>query len=363
MPRSAFTRRTASHDVVLAATESNGHPGGSRRSRIAKWIAATSLVALTGCANERLIQRHVAGAAPVLKAIGAGSSTANACQAHDPTPSELAKQRSVIDPLRAPALYSEVFYGDSDHMQAVFTVDDMRFRRYRQFDDPESGLSGVVILDETSGHAVILFKGMDRPFAEQGGLIGVLTDIGGVLHAKFGTGNSQLPRADAAYTEALCEAVIKSIEMVGYSMGSQIANYLAVTYGATGVVFADMGLDPALVRLHAGDNLQAVRDQARRRIVSLSLSGDLVVKVFGVGEPIGEVVKLPGGLSDLLHQPEIYARAANAMLIARDGSHEQTEAAVGEPAHAGMRLKGKDAIRPTDSGSSVSQSRQQTPLQ
>jgi hypothetical protein len=258
---------------------------------------------------------------PMLRPVDAAAPTDSACRAHDPTAQELAKQRGAIDPLRVPALYSELFYGRDS--TTTLQAGGMSFRRYRQFDHPDSGLSGFVLLDDASGHALVLFKGMDRPFAERDSLGGVFTDLGGVLAAKFGTGNSQLLLGDDAYTEALCEEAIKSIELVGYSMGSQIANYLAVKYGAFAVVFGDMGLDATLLKRHAHGDLKAARARAREHIVSLSLSGDLVVKLFGVGEVMGTVVDLPGAVAGVLHQPEVYAGAANAAIRDRDAQRDQ----------------------------------------
>lgn len=281
----------------------------------AGWLAAVLLV-LAGCASERAIQHH---------------ESASGCRAHDPTPRELAKQRRAIDPLRVPALYSELFYGKQRDSPDAIDADGMSFRRYRQFGDPDSGLSGFVLLDDASGHALVLFKGMDRPFSERDGWGGVLTDLGGALAAKFGTGNAQLFRADDAYTEALCEEAIQSIELVGYSMGSQIANYLVVKYGAYAVVFGDMGLDSTLLKRHAGGDLGAARARAREHIVSLSLSGDLMVKLFGVGEVVGTVVELPGALAGVFHQPEVYANAANAAIRERDANRR--DAAAGVPPH------------------------------
>lgn len=327
-----------------------GVPTRIRPGRRTSLIAAAWLVLLTGCANERSIQRHEADAPsfaagsvassplPMLRPVGAAAPADSACRAHDPTPSELAKQRSAVDPLRVPALYSELFYGRRGDSSAAMNVGGMRLRKHKQFDHPDSGLSGIVLLDDASGHALVLFKGMDRPFAERDGWGGVFTDLGVVLAAKFGTGNGQFPRADDAYTEALCEQAIKSIELVGYSMGSQIANYLAVKYGAHGVVFGDMGLDAALLERHARGDLQAARARAREHIVSLSLSGDLVVEMFGVGEVVGSVVKLPGGLIGVFHQPEIYADAANAAIHDRDRDADREEmAATPLRAHAGVQ--------------------------
>jgi hypothetical protein len=325
-----------------------GVPTHFRPGRRTSLIAAAWLALLTGCASERSMQRHEAEApsiaagsvasshVPMLRPVGAAAPADSRCRAHYPTPLELAKQRSAIDPLRAPALYSELFYGRRSDSSAAMNVDGMRFRQYKQFDDPDSGLAGFVLLDDASGHALVLFKGMDRPFAERDGWGGVFTDLGGVLAAKFGTGNGQLPRADDAYTEALCEQSIKSVELVGYSMGSQIANYLAVKYGAHGVVFGDMGLDATLLKRHARGDLQAARTQAREHIVSLSLSGDLVVKMLGVGEVVGTVVKLPGGLIGVFHQPEIYADAANVAIRERGRDSDREEMA-GTPLRADAR--------------------------
>lgn len=295
------------------------------------WLVTVWLLLLTGCASQHAMQPGrrpdavASGPLPMLKPVGAAERANSPCRTHEPTPRELAKQRSVIDPLRVPALYTELFYGHHGDDRAAIDAGGMSLRRYRRFDDPDSGLSGFVLLDDASGHALVLFKGMDRPFAEQGGFGGVLTDLGGVLAAKFGTGNDQLRRGDDAYLEALCDKAIQSVELVGYSMGSQIANYLAVKYGAYAVVFGDMGLDSTLLKRHAQGDPQAARQRAHEHIVSLSLSGDLVVKVFGVGEVVGSVVKLPGVLVGVLHQPEVYAHAANSAI--RDRDAERHEAA------------------------------------
>jgi hypothetical protein len=285
----------------------------------------------------------------MLKAVGAAAPTGGGCRAHVPTPRELAKQRGAIDPLRVPALYTELFYGKGRDSVAI-EAGELSFRRYRQFDDPGSGLSGFVLLDDASGHALVLFKGMDRPFAERDGLGGVLTDLGGVLAAKLGHGNGQLFRADDAYTEALCEELIKSIELVGYSMGSQIANYLVVKYGAYAVVFGDMGLDSTLLERHARGDPRAARAQAREHVVSLSLSGDLMVKMFGVGEVVGTVVDLPGALAGVLHQPEVYANAANAAIRDREAKRD---AAAGLPlrANAAASRPNADVTRSSTEGS------------
>jgi hypothetical protein len=100
-----------------------------------------------------------------------------------------------------------------------------------------------------------------------------------------------------------------------------------VKYSAFAVVFGDMGLDSTLLNQHARGDVQAARARARGHIVSLSLSGDLVVKLFGVGEVVGTVVKLPGVLVGVLHQPEVYANAAKAAIRDRDAEREKAAGA------------------------------------
>jgi hypothetical protein len=294
-------------------------------------LAAAGLLAVAGCATQppasqaraatssgRLADGSAAGTPSLLKSVQAQTLVRSNCRAHEPTPPELAKQRNAIDPLRVPAVYTELFYGPRRESLVALHAESLALRPYKQFDDHDSGLAGYVLRDDASGHALVLFKGMDRPFAERDGFGGVLTDVGGVLAAKFGTGNDQLRRAEEVYTEVLCDEAIRSIELVGYSMGSPIANYLAVKYGAFATVFADMGLDSTLLKRNARGNVQAALALARTHVVSLSLSGDLLVKVFGVGDVVGTVVKLPGVLVGMLHQPEVYANAANAALRERD---------------------------------------------
>jgi len=256
-----------------------------------------------------------------------GTPIDTACRAHDPTAGELSKQRRAIDPLRTPALYSSLFYGDASEPGAISDVDGAMLRRYRRFDDADSGLSGVVLLDDATGHALIVFKGMDRPFADGQILGGVITDLGGVLAATLGTGNAQIQRGEDVYTEALCDDAVRSIEMVGYSMGSQIANYLAIKYGAYGVVFGDMGVDLDLLGPRSDTELDADRARARDHIISLSLSGDMLVKLFGGGQVVGSVVDLPGGLVGVFHQPELYAHAANSAIEARESERASAQGA------------------------------------
>lgn len=343
----------------------NGHaPCPVRQIRLIGWmLAAAVLCGLPGCATRppatapattasptlphTLPPSREAGApaaqanpASILRPLGAATAMQRPCRAHEPTPSELSKQRSAIDPLRVPAVYTELFYDPRRESLTALNADGLLLRPYQQFDDGDSGLSGYVLKDDASGHALMLFKGMDRPFAERDGWGGVLTDLGGVLAAKFGTGNAQLRLADDLYTEVLCDEAIRSIELVGYSMGSPIANYLAVKYGAYAVVFGDMGLDATLLKRHAHGDLPAARALARSHVVSLALNGDVLVKVFGVGDVVGSVVKLPGVLVGVLHQPEVYANAANAAMRERDAAankamHAQASSTIGEPTGSG----------------------------
>ncbi len=290
--------------------------------------ACTALALIASCAGQLPDARSSAAAGentkvvPLLRQADPQSEAPaqTLCGAHAPTATELEKQQRVIDPLRAPAIYDDFFYGHHEDLRFAIDVDGTRYRPYKLFDDAASGLSGSVLLDAASGHALILFKGMNRPFVDSGGLGGILTDLGAVFRAKFGTANEQFVPADHAYTEALCDPRIASLELIGYSLGSQLGNFLSVKYGATGVVFGDMGLDGTLLKHYAQGDMAATRTRLKSQLTSLALSGDLLVKMFGVGDVVGERVYLPGGASGVFHQPEVYTYAANAALRDRESS-------------------------------------------
>jgi hypothetical protein len=117
-------------------------------------LAAVVLTALlSACAGEAPIKRYDGVAASNAAAVGVSTplsvlralapAAGASCAAHDPTPQELAKQRSRIDPLRVPALYGDLFYGHRSDPLAAIDVDGARYRPYKEIDDPDTGCKAM----------------------------------------------------------------------------------------------------------------------------------------------------------------------------------------------------------------------------
>lgn len=218
-----------------------------------------------------------------------------------------AKARRVLDPLEAPAVYDEVVYGAHNKLGSELDAGGSRYRVALQADGA-GGYSSTVLQQEDGEHVLLVLQGMNRWFADRGGFGDAMAD----LDAVFGGTRTQNEAAEAQYLALACDRRVGSLEVIGYSLGSQSAYLLALHHGAQATVFGDMGLPQrALQRLDPGTQDQA-RDALYERVVSLQLSGDVLVRVFSAGERPGRAVDLPGGLGGVFHQPEIYRHAADA---------------------------------------------------
>lgn len=219
-----------------------------------------------------------------------------------------AKAQRLVDPLEAPAVYDEVVYGDHRHLGDVLTIGGLDFRVDQQADE-DGGYSATVLRQVAGPHAMLVLQGMNRWFADRGGFGDAMADLGAV----FGGTRTQSAAAERQYLALACDDSVGSLEIIGYSLGSQSAYVLALRYGAQAVVFGDMGLPS-----RALDGLDAAAQDAahtalHEQVVSLRLSGDVLVRLFGAGDRPGRVVDLPGGLGGLFHQPEIYRHAADTL--------------------------------------------------
>jgi hypothetical protein len=277
---------------------------GAPRRWQAVTLALVALLALDGCSTPR-------AAGPVA---AARAQAPAACA--DPGP-HLAKQQSRLEPLLAPIVYTRHFYGPREAAGQPIDLQDTVWQPHRDLSDPASGFDGSVLLDPATGHALVLFKGMDRMSVE-GGPLGALTDLVQVFGARFGGANAQVAVAERAYLQTLCDPQVRSVEVIGYSLGSQPANLLAVRWGATGTVFGNMGIAPERLAQGLTDApAGTTRATVDARLTVLSLGGDVLVRMFGVGEEIGRRIDLPGSALGVLHDPEIYAHAASQVLAER----------------------------------------------
>ncbi|MCA0177537.1 MAG: hypothetical protein LCH73_14830 [Proteobacteria bacterium] len=219
-----------------------------------------------------------------------------------------AKAQRFVDPLEAPAVYDEVVYGAHRRLGDVLTIGGLDYRVDTHIDE-EGGYSATVLRQVTGAHALLVLQGMNRWFADRGGFGDAMADLGAV----FGGTRTQSTVAERQYLALACDDSVGSLEVIGYSLGSQSAYVLALRHGAQAVVFGDMGLPSrALEGLDAAAQRAALA-ALHEQVVSLRLSGDVLVRLFGASERPGRAIDLPGGLGGLFHQPEIYRHAADTL--------------------------------------------------
>lgn len=280
-------------------------------------LAATLLLgALAGCASV--------GRGPASASDPVSTSYLPSLPAPEPThcagqdgamaraPARLERQ---LDPLDAPTLFTEHFFPNREDRDRPFiALADAQYATLADWADEATGLHAALMIDHPSGHAVLMFRGVTRIGSDPGGFGAFFHDAAILLSAKAARENPQILVGEAFFHRARCEPEVRSLEVIGYSLGSQVANALAVRQRAVGTVFGDMGLDPSVIERDSEPDKAALRADLKRRWRSLQLSGDLLVRVYAVGETVGERIDLPAGLVGVLHQPEVYV---NSVRLAR----------------------------------------------
>jgi hypothetical protein len=220
-----------------------------------------------------------------------------------------------IAPLLAPALYAQHF---GRRRRNAVTLPNpghppFVFRKISQLSDTASGFRADAMLDARTGHAVIIYKGMDVPFRDEGnGRLGFLRDAFTALEAKLQGGpNNQTKFAERIYRRTAADPRVKSLEIIGFSLGSLHANHIAAKYGARATVLSDLGLGAHDM---AGDFNRAALAQ---NITSLRMDLDLIPRFMQAGAPPGRVVDLDKGRfpawSGLIHQARAYSALAVKM--------------------------------------------------
>ena len=288
---------------------------GSWTRRLA--LAAACSAALSGCAvtsappklpADGPAAQHPASYVPDLPAPTL-TLCSRAADGRGRTPSRL---ETPHEHQEAPELFTRHCLPDrEDGERAFIDLGTGHYRVLAQWADEASGLHTALLLNPENGHGILMFRGVTRIGSDPGGLSAFLSDSKILLAARAARQNPQLLAGEAFFHRARCEPEVRSLEIIGYSLGSQVANALAVRQRAVGTVFGDMGVDISIIERDAQTDKAALRQELRQHLSSLRLSGDLLVRVYAVGETIGERIDLPGGVVGLLHQPEIYVNSVN----------------------------------------------------
>lgn len=237
------------------------------------------------------------------------------------------KNHKTLNPLSAPELYNAHYSGGKDEALIVNPSNGRlsRFELMSKTNDAKTGFQSAVMIDRDTGHAVILYKGMDTPLMNEGnGRLGFLRDAYTAAQSLLGFKKSyQTPGAEKVYLDTINHPDVKSVELVGFSLGTLHVNYMAAKYGAVGTVLSDLGIaDNTLTHLFnkksgAENDPNALMNTLKGNITVLHMGLDIIPQLFGVGPSRGHVISLDEGdkpdLSGLTHRTEVYRDKARKL--------------------------------------------------
>lgn len=226
-----------------------------------------------------------------------------------------------INPLNAPELYYRYFSKYERSIAIGARPGDQeklwRFEHLSTLDDRHSGFRGDVMIDRASGHAIILYKGMDIPFKDEGrGRLGFLRGAFAAAQAWITGGiNHQTPYAEKLYLDTLKHPDVRSVQTVGFSLGTLHVNYIAAKYGVPGTVVSDLGFGGGGLRhvfnKSAHGTIDGVKAGLQKNVTVLRMEFDLIPRLFGCGESRGKIIDLDEGrlpdLWGLAHLANIYS--------------------------------------------------------
>jgi hypothetical protein len=201
-----------------------------------------------------------------------------------------AKNVSVLHPLFSPDFYKQAM----EARAPVVQIGKTQYNALQRIDDSKTGFDAASYINPETGHAVLVFRGTNFPWPRQGASFSAFwKDFKAVMANNLGLGSKQLSQADHAYLDLMKNPDVKSVELVGYSLGTFYVNYLSAKYGARGTTIADLGLSGNMLRSMFNEKaLDGVYDRLRDRTVNLVLKDDLIVRMFSASPHMGRQIDL-----------------------------------------------------------------------
>ncbi|MBN8521385.1 MAG: hypothetical protein J0L77_05750 [Alphaproteobacteria bacterium] len=237
----------------------------------------------------------------------------------------MAKNERKLDPLLTADFYGRHFDNGEVSITSKYTDgSDQVFDFKSRIDDRATSLAASVFVNSQDGHAIIFYKGTDLPIIRDEGsgrFAGFIKDIQAIFQSKAGQVSRQTLEAERVYLDIMREPSVQSVEIVGYSIGSQHVNYLAAKHRATGTTIADMGIHPDVLGREFQDDKsgKSINEQMLDRVSVLHLAWDKLPKWFAAGPSVGQSISLDQGHFDdiigLAHIPQTYAHKAKAKLV------------------------------------------------
>jgi hypothetical protein len=242
------------------------------------------------------------------------------------------KNRRLFNALSAPELYTRHFSEKQDtitlrqgmSMRTGTDRQTWQFETLSEVDNKDTGLRASVLIDRSTGHAIVLYKGMDMPLRDEGnGRFAFLKDAKTAIQSWIYDGeNQQTKQAEQLYLDTVDHPDVKSVEVIGFSLGTLHANYVTAKYDAKSTVLADLGLSKdGLTKIFnerasndSNFNLSSLKNNMAENMTVLRLKADLVPALFGEGPSRGKIIDLDKGdypdLKGMSHLSSIYNRSA-----------------------------------------------------
>ncbi len=245
------------------------------------------------------------------------------------------KNVRILNPLAAPDLYFELYDNAAKRVTITDpqTNESQNYELVENINNPETSSHFKVIKNTETGHHILIGKGMDLVGRDEGAgrIAGVIEDLDQQGSAEDeGCVTGQVLDGEKAYLELLQSPDVKSIEVIGYSIGSIPANYLASVYDAKVTNIADLGVPGSEFDAEpTSENFNVCahglfpgahgefKTNLNENVVGLALRLDTMGgSLGGVGTRFGKQIVLDENDVNLMgigHVPEVYADSAREL--------------------------------------------------
>lgn len=214
----------------------------------------------------------------------------------------------------SPLYATDIYYSYFDRGQTSMTVgyedgSTHKFELLKRYEDKDTGFVAASFISRDDGHAVLLYKGMDRPFSDQGGgRFRFLKHVWTIAQGHMSGTSDEHKKAEEAYFDTMNNPQVKDMEIGGFSMGTMFSNYIAAKYDAKATVFADLGIsDHQLAQIFneraknepgspaPEHGLDTMIQKMRENVTVLKMKGDLLPQIFALGASRGKIIDLDRG--------------------------------------------------------------------